>query len=76
MTEVGFALNVTVGAPAGGGVVPPPVTVTVAEREMLPPGPVQLSEYVVFAVSGPTCCVPVGIFAPVQPPEAVQPVAF
>ena len=44
-TEVGFAVNVTVGAGT---------TVTVAVATLLvPPAPVQVSEYEVLAVSAP-----------------------
>jgi hypothetical protein len=41
----------------------------------VPPLPVQLSEYVVSRVSGPTVAVPLAAFVPDQPPDAVQLVA-
>jgi hypothetical protein len=42
----------------------------------LPPAPVHIREYVVLAVNVPVDCVPDVAFAPVQPFEAVQLVAF
>jgi hypothetical protein len=41
VTEVGFALKLTVGAPGGGG--PAGVTFTVTERLVVPPAPVHAS---------------------------------
>lgn len=38
----------------------------------VPPAPVQLSEYVVSRVRGPTVAVPLAAFVPTHPPEAVQ----
>jgi hypothetical protein len=51
-------------------------TVTVAAAEPVPPAPVQLSEYCVVAVSAGVVNVPLVARAPVQPPEAVHPVAL
>ena len=68
--DVGLAVSVAVGARAV-------VTVTVAVAgALVPPGPVQVIEYVVVAVSAPLVCVPLAAFVPVQPPEAVHDVAF
>jgi hypothetical protein len=66
---LGLALMLTVAL----GVL---LTVTVADCAALPPLPVQLSVYVALAVSAPVDWVPVTAFAPDQPPEAVQEVAF
>jgi len=53
------------------------VTATVALAGVLvPPVPVQVSVNVAAAVSGPVLATPLAAFAPVQPPEAVQAVAF
>jgi hypothetical protein len=68
---VGLAVNVTVGA----GLPPLPLTVTVWLAEPEPLAPVQVSAYVVVLV-GETVAVPLVAFAPVQPPLAVQEVAF
>jgi hypothetical protein len=54
---------------------PEPVTVTVTERFALPPGPVQVSAYVVVAVSAPVLAVPLIARAPLQPFAAVHAVA-
>lgn len=67
-TLVGEADSVTVGA--GGGVMP---TVAIAAW-LVPPAPVQVMEYMAAAVNAPVLCVPLGPSAPLQPPEAVQPV--
>ena len=66
-TVVGDAVNVTVGAGA---------IVTVADCDVEPPVPEQLSVYVPFAVNAPVLCVPDVALLPVQPPDAVQLVAF
>jgi hypothetical protein len=67
-TEVGFAVNVTVGAGA---------TLTVAVAVLLePPGPLQVNEYNVAAASGPVLWLPPAALPPFQPPEAVQEVAL
>ncbi len=50
---------------------------TVADATALvPPGPVQVSEYVEFAVSAPVLLLPVAAKAPVHAPLAVQAVAL
>jgi len=67
-TLVGLALIVTVGAGAE--------TVTVADWAAEPPAPVQVSVYVVVAVSAAVLCEPLVASLPVQPPEAVQDVAL
>ena len=66
---VGFAVSVTVGLGA---------IVTVADVALLvPPVPVQVREYVVFAVSAPVDWLPLVAFAPANvPPEAVHEVAL
>jgi hypothetical protein len=66
-TEVGFAVNVTVGRG-------PTVTVAVATL-LVPPEPVQVSEYDVVAVRAPVLWLPLVASAPLQPPEAVHDVA-
>jgi hypothetical protein len=67
-TEVGFAVNVTVGAGA---------TLTVAVAVLLePPAPLQVNEYDVAAASGPVLWLPLAALPPFQPPEAVQEVAL
>jgi hypothetical protein len=67
-TEVGFAVNVTVGAGT---------TVTVAVATLLvPPEPVQVSVYDVVAVRAPVLCVPLVALVPLQPPVAVHEVAL
>ncbi len=65
---LGLALKLTVGAGE--------VTVTVADCAALPPAPVQVRVYVVFALSAPVECVPLVGWLPDQPPDAVQEVAF
>jgi hypothetical protein len=69
-TVVGCALRVAVGS--GGAVT---VTVTLAAL-LVPPAPVQVSEYEVLLDSAPVLCVPLTASAPLQPPAAVQPVAL
>lgn len=66
VTDVGFALKDTVGAGAAG------VTVTDAERLMLPPLPVQVSVNVLLAVSAPVDWFPEVALLPDQAPDAVQ----
>jgi hypothetical protein len=66
-TEVGLAVSVTVGVGT---------TVTVTDWLSLPPLPVHESVYVVVADSAGVACVPFVALAPVQPPEAMQLVAF
>jgi hypothetical protein len=68
VSVLGLALKVTVG---GGE-----VTVIVADCAALPPAPVQVSVYVVFALSTPVDCDPLVASLPDQPPEAVQAVAW
>ena len=66
---VGFAVRVAVG-------LVPIVTVAVA-GVLLPPVPVHVREYVVFAVSAPVDWLPLVAFAPANvPPEAVHEVAL
>jgi hypothetical protein len=64
LTVAGLATNVTVGA---GG-----ITVTVALSCAVPPAPLQLSVYVVVAVSAPVDWVPLAACEPLQPPLALQ----
>ena len=69
-TLVGLAVNVAVGTGLA-------VTVTAAAVAVLvPPAPVQLSEYVVSVVKAPVLWLPPVANAPVQPPEALQDVVF
>jgi hypothetical protein len=51
------------------------MTVTVAGL-LIPPGPVQVSEYVVLDVRVLVLCAPLADFVPLQLPEAAQDVAF
>jgi hypothetical protein len=67
-TVCGLAVIVTAGGAA--------FTVTVAAWERLPPPPVHVSEKLLVLVNGPVDCVPLVALAPVQAPEAVQPVAL
>lgn len=67
-TWVGLAERSTVGFD---------VTVTVAETDDVPPVPVQERVYILDAARAPVDSVPpVALFPPVQPPDAVQEVAF
>jgi hypothetical protein len=75
-TVVGFAEIVTVGAAGGGGGVEPPVTVTVAERAVLPPDPVQVRVYIDVAVKGPTVWLPVVALFPDHAPVPAHEVAL
>ena len=68
-TLVGPALNDTVGA-AGAE------TVTVTDCDAEPPPPVQVSKNFVVAVRGGVAREPAVASEPLQPPEAVQAVAF
>jgi hypothetical protein len=49
---------------------------TVTEAMWLPPPPVQASVNVVAALSAPVVALPLVVSAPLQPPEAVQALAF
>jgi hypothetical protein len=70
LTDDGDAVSVM----AGAGVEPEIETATLACAE--PPAPLQLSVYAAFAVSTPVLSLPDTAFAPLQPPVAVQAVAF
>ena len=65
--DEGFAVTATVGAGGGGGGAGEPAapTATVTLPELLPPAPVQVTVYVVFAVSAGVLKLPL---APVPPP--------
>jgi hypothetical protein len=63
------AVRDTVGAGAE-------LTVTVAVREMLPPGPVQVSENLVVVLKGPTVSLPLTGLVPDHPSFAWQAVEF
>ena len=69
-TLVGDADKFTVGAGVGF------VTVTEAVACDVPPAPVQLSVNEVLALNAPVPWVPETAFVPLQPPDAVQDVAF
>ncbi len=71
-TDVGAAPSETVGA---GVVAAATVTVAVAAG-LVPPAPVQVSEYEVLAVRATVVCVPLGASVPLQPPLAEHEVAF
>jgi hypothetical protein len=78
-TVVGFAEIVTVGAAGGGGGGGggvEDVTVTVAERAVLPPDPVQVRVYIDVAVKGPTVWLPVVALFPDQAPVPAHEVAL
>jgi len=66
-TRVGLARNDTLGAAAA--------TVTVADCEALPPGPVQVRTYLVVAVSAAVLVEPLVASDPLQPPDPVHAVA-
>ena len=70
MTELGLAVNDTVGAVGLG------VTETVVDCVADPPAPVQVSEYVALLVKAPVLCEPEVPFVPDHVPEAVHEVAF
>lgn len=65
---VGLALSDTLGALAA--------TVTVADCEALPPGPVHVSTNLVVPVSAAVVDEPLVAFAPLQPPEAAHDVVL
>jgi hypothetical protein len=67
-TVVGFAVKVAAGT---GAMASEAVTVG-----LTPPGPVQLSEYDVFAVSAPVVRLPLVGNAPLQPPDPAHAVAL
>jgi hypothetical protein len=67
-TEVGLAVNVTVGAGTT-------VMVTVATL-LVPPTPVQVSEKDVVDVRAPVLCAPLVVLVPLQLPEAVHELAL
>lgn len=67
-TVLGLAVTITVGAGE--------VTVTVVDCLALPPVPVQVNVYVVFALSAPVDDEPLRGLDPVHPPLAVQAVAL
>ena len=69
-TVLGLALSVTVGAGVGA------VTATVAACVALPPGPVQVIEYVAFVLRAPVDCEPLTDLLPDQAPPAVHAVAL
>ena len=72
-TEVGLAVSDTVGAGGGGGM---PDTMTVTEALVLPPGPVQVREKLLLALSAPVDWLPEVVLLPDHAPEAVQEVAL
>jgi hypothetical protein len=65
-------VNVGAVVGGGGGVV---VKLIFADEAVVPPGPVHVRMYEVFAVIGPTVAVPEVACAPPQPPDAVHDVA-
>jgi hypothetical protein len=69
-TLPGEALSITVGGDD------PLAAVTVTDRSVEPPGPVQVSANVVVPGRGPTDCCPDVAFDPLQPPDAAQSLAF
>jgi len=71
---LGVAVSSSVGT--GGGAVPVPVTLIVTDRLTVPDEPVQASVKVVLVVIGPTICVPVVGFVPVQPCPATHEVTL
>jgi hypothetical protein len=73
VTVVGLAERVTVGAGGGGAAATLTVTVCVADA---PPAPEHTRLKAVLCVSAPVDAEPEVAREPVQPPEAVQEVAF
>ena len=69
-TLVGLALSVTDGAGDAAA------TVTVTERDVLPPAPEQFSVYVLLLLTDPVDCEPLVALLPDHAPAATQPVAF
>ena len=67
-TELGLAVRLTVG---GGDLMD-----TLADCMALPPAPLQVSTYVVLAVSAPVDCEPLRCLPPDQEPEAAQELAL
>lgn len=67
-TLVGLALSETLGGAAE--------TVTVADWDAEPPAPVQVSVYLVDALSAAVLCEPLVASLPLQPPEALQEAAL
>jgi hypothetical protein len=65
---VGFAFNVAVG-------MAPIVTVAVAGA-LVPPAPVHVNEYAVLVVKAPVLWLPLAVFVPLQPPDAIHDVAW
>ncbi|HEX3847012.1 MAG TPA: hypothetical protein VHV81_06490 [Steroidobacteraceae bacterium] len=69
VTDVGPTLNASVGDAV--------LTVTVTDCLAVPPGPVQVSAYMVVCVrAGVDAVPPCADFEPLQPPEAEQDAAF
>jgi hypothetical protein len=66
-TAIGEAVKVTIGT----GTME---TVTLADEEM-PPGPMQLSEYVAAELRGAVLCMPLALRVPLQAPDAAHDVA-
>jgi hypothetical protein len=54
----------------------PALTVTFADRAMLPPEPEQVSVYVADCDNAPVDCVPESVWVPDQAPDAVHVLAF
>ena len=80
MCEAAAASAAEIAARVSRSSAPPPPegasTLTCAEALVVPPGPEQLSVKVVAVVMAALVSVPLVAFVPVQPPEAVQLVAF
>jgi hypothetical protein len=75
VAPLAIGLGLAVSAAVGMGLAA--VTATVAAAAVLvPPEPVQISEYVVSAVKAPVLWLPLLANAPVQPPEALHAVAL
>jgi hypothetical protein len=72
-TVAGFAERLTLGGTLGA---PAALTVTITDCMAVPPGPLQLSVYVLFAVSVPVDAEPEVGCAPLHAPLAVQAVAL
>lgn len=71
-TLVGSALSDNVGAGGGGGALS---TATVTDWEAAPPTPLQDSENVLLAVSGPVVSEPAVALTPDHAPDATHEVA-
>jgi hypothetical protein len=71
-----IALLLAVSVAVGTGLAVTDTEIVAAAAGLVPPAPVHVREYAVFAVNAPVLWLPLVANAPVQPPEAVQDVAL